>query len=201
MNQNHISSTKVTLKKVIHRKKSVILFIFKYDDKIINFLRQKSIFRWSKTLKSWYCEFTDINLKIVKKDIVPFLKFTFDKDSFNSEKLKYYKNRNLSDENKILINYYVKYLKGKKYSDSTIKTYFGFLADFIDYVQPKIISDLTNRDIEKFLEDMFVAREYGISSQRQFISAIKLFAVFYPECKIKGLELTLYFPEIGKLKN
>ncbi|UMB61433.1 tyrosine-type recombinase/integrase [Lutibacter sp. A80] len=190
MDKNYISFTTVILKKVIHRKKPVLLFTFKYDDKIINLLRQNPFFKWSKTLKGWCCDYTDENLKIVKKDVVPFLRFTFDKESFNTQKLKYYKDRKLSDKNKVLISSYVKYLKGKRYSESTVKTYFGFLADFLDYIQPKTISSLTNRDVEKFLEDSFVPRNYSISSQRQLISAIKLFAIFYPECQIKGLELT-----------
>lgn len=40
-----------------------------------------------------------------------------------------------------------------------------------------------------FLENVFVPRKYSISSQRQFISALKLFIVFSPQCKIASLEL------------
>ncbi|UMB54502.1 site-specific integrase [Lutibacter sp. A64] len=189
MNKNHISFTTVILKKVIHRKKPVLLFTFKYDDKIINLLRKKHFFKWSKTLKGWYCNYTDENLKIVKKEIIPYLKYTFDKESFNTKQLKYYKDRKLSDKNKLLISNYIKYLKGKRYSESTVKTYFTFIADFINYIQAKAISEISNRDVELFIEEVFVPRKYSISSQRQFISAIKLFNNFYPECKIESIEL------------
>jgi len=189
MIKKKISSNRVTLRKVIHRKKAILLFIFKYDDQIIEFLRSKNMFLWSNTFKSWYCQFTDENLNKVKKDIVPSLRFTFDKESFDTDKLKYFKNRKLTEKNKILIEGFEKYLFGKRYSENTIKVYVGFLADFIDYVQPKNISNLENRDVEQFLEAIFVPRKYSISSQRQFISSIKLFAVYFPECQIKGLEL------------
>ena len=62
------------------------------------------------------------------------------------------------------------------------------MADFINHSQPKPLKELTNRDVELFIEDVFVPRKYSISTQRQFISAIKLLVVFYPDCTIE-LEL------------
>ena len=86
--------------------------------------------------------------------------------------------RNISEENKTLIRNYVKYLKGKRYSESTVKTYFTFLADFINYIKDKPINTLTSRDVELFIEDIFEPRGMSISSQRQFISALKHYFVF-----------------------
>ncbi|GGK50002.1 MULTISPECIES: phage integrase N-terminal SAM-like domain-containing protein [Flavobacteriaceae] len=61
---------------------------------------------------------------------------------------------------------YVKYLQGKCYSESTIKTNFTFIADFFDYVQDIPISSITNRTVEQFIETVFVPRKYSISTYR-----------------------------------
>ena len=52
------------------------------------------------------------------------------------------------------------------------------------------MSDLTNRDIELFIETVFIKQKYSISTQRQFISAVKLFIVFEPTTQINNLQLT-----------
>ncbi|SNR37770.1 site-specific tyrosine recombinase/integron integrase [Lutibacter flavus] len=180
----------VSLIKVIHHKNESLLLTFKYNDSVINRLRALQIFKWSKSRKGWYCNYSNENIEIINKQLKPFVILNVNKNSFSPEHLKYYKNRDLSNENKIIIRSFVTYLKGKRYSESTIKTYFNFVSDFIDYIQPKPISELTNRDVEKFLEDIFAPRKYSISSQRQFISAIKLFSIFYENCKIDNLILS-----------
>lgn len=43
--------------------------------------------------------------------------------------------------------------------------------------------------MEEFIETVFIERKYSVSSQRQFISALKIFIVFYPETKINDLQL------------
>ncbi|WBX70341.1 tyrosine-type recombinase/integrase [Tenacibaculum retecalamus] len=80
-------------------------------------------------------------------------------------------------------------MRGKRYSESTVLTYFTFIADFIDFSQPAPIESLTNKNVELFIEAVFIARDYSISSQRQFISALKLFVVYYPTCNIESLTL------------
>jgi site-specific recombinase XerD len=80
-------------------------------------------------------------------------------------------------------------LKGKRYSQSTIQTYTIFVADFINFHTKTPLEELTNRDVELFIETVFIERNYSVSSQRQFISALKIFTVFYPQIKINNLSL------------
>lgn len=56
--------------------------------------------------------------------------------------------------------------------------------------QTKIsLEETTNRDVELFIEKVFIERDYSISSQRQFISALKIFTAFHPVTKINDLTL------------
>ena len=179
------------LKKVLHRNKLRLLLIFPYNNAIISKVKNIEGYSWSQTLKGWYTNYNTKNIDFIKQTLKNDVVFKLDDSVYNmSLKVKTKrKPREISEENKEIIRAYTKYLKGKCYSESTVKTYFTFVADFFDYIKDTPISTLNNRDIEKFLEDVFIPRKYSISTHRQFISAIKLFKAFYPECKIEEIEL------------
>ncbi len=81
------------------------------------------------------------------------------------------------------------YLKGKRYSKSTIQTYTFFIADFVNFHTAIELENLTNRNVEEFIEIVFMERSYSIGSQRQFISALKIFTIFCPHTQINNLNL------------
>lgn len=180
----------VNAKKTIHRKKVVLLVTFDYNDTVINHIRSIKKFTWSQTKRGWVCPFSEDVVKklqqLLQNDAI--LKI----DDSITKKL-YHRGvkteRNLTEDNKEIIRNYVKYLRGKRYSESTVMSYFTFIADFIDYSQPTPIKLLTNRSVELFIEDVFIARKYSVSSQRQFISGLKLFIAFYPNCSIDSVIL------------
>lgn len=98
-------------------------------------------------------------------------------------------NRILSREQRKLLNGFYLYLKGKRYSMSTVKTYSYLVADLISYYHSRDPVDLSNRDVETFIEQIYISRQLSISTQRQFISALKLFVTYFPECKVDEMEL------------
>lgn len=174
----------IFLEQKSHKKELKLLLKFEYNNTLINLIRKLKDARWSKTLNSWHVNFTQENIALVTqtfKDITP----------INSDKLpkKELFKRDLTDIEKILLNDFYLYLKGKRYSPSTLQTYTFFVADFINFHTNKPLDELTNRDVELFIEKVFIERNYSVSSQRQFISALKLFIVFYPQTKINDLIL------------
>ena len=182
--------TTVEIKKILHKKEAVLVIRFPYNDGINAILKSLKVYYWSKTLKSWVTSYSDEKLSEVKINLKNNATFILDDSLYKSLYQRGVKTeRSLTEGNKQLIRTYVSYLKGKRYSESTVRTYFTFIADFIDYIQPKHLVDLTNRDVELFIEEIFIIRGYSISSQRQFISALKLFVTFYPECQIEALLL------------
>ena len=179
------------LKKVTHRKKIQLLLIFPYNDLLKDKIKAIRGFAWSQTLKGWYIEYSSKNIDFVKQKLKNDVVFKLDDSIYNlSLKVRTTrKPRVISEVNTTVINAYIKYLKGKCYSESTVKTYVTFIADFFDYIKDTPLETLTNRDVEKFIENVFIPRKYSISTHRQFFSAIKLFKAFYPECNIHELEL------------
>lgn len=165
-------------------KKSLLLVKFKYNDYLINSLRKIPAASWNRSLKSWCLLDSKENLTLI---LATFKDIT----SIDTSKLlkKDVFKRNLNDFQRELLNNFYLFLKGKRYSKSTIQTYTYFIADFVSFNTNTSLEKLTNRHVELFFEKVFVERNYSISTQRQFISALKLFILFYPKILINDLEL------------
>jgi len=70
---------------------------------------------------------------------------------------------------------YIRYLKSKRYSENTIKTYSDAIQLFLRYFHSKSIEEISNEDIIAFNNDYILANKYSSSYQNQFVNAVKLF--------------------------
>ncbi|WP_087522598.1 site-specific tyrosine recombinase/integron integrase [Polaribacter sp. SA4-12] len=179
-----IKLPEIFLEQKVHRRKPQLLLKFEYNDTLIGLLRKTEGALWSSTLKSWYIPDSKENLDIILntfKDIT----------AINTNKIskKVIFKRNLTEDQKKLLNNFFLYLRGKRYSESTIQTYTFFVADFVNFHTETPLTELSNRDVELFIEKVFLERKYSVSTQRQFISALKIFIVFHPHTKINNLIL------------
>ena len=174
----------IFLEEKIHRKNNQLLIKFDYDETLISLVRTVNGASWSKSLKAWYLISNAENLSIILKLFKNISKVDVSKIS---KKIPF--KRDLTDEQKKLLNQFYLFLKGKRYSQSTIQTYTFFIADFINFHTKTPLAELTNRAVELFIETVFMERNYSVSSQRQFISALKIFTVFCPQTKIHNLAL------------
>ncbi len=180
----------IVLKKAIHRNNIQLLLLFSYNENLISKIKNIGGYKWSKTLRAWYIDFSSKNVNTAMQVLKNDATLKLDATIYKSITIKLgRKNREISEDKKEVLRQYIRYLEGKCYSKSTVKTYFTFIADFFDYLKDTPLDTLTNKDVEKFIEDIFIPRKYSISTHRQFISAIKLFKVFYPNCKIEEIEL------------
>ncbi|MGB6267613.1 MAG: tyrosine-type recombinase/integrase [Olleya sp.] len=182
----------VTLSPSYYKKNHQVKIGFKYNEDLIAILRDVPKAIWSRTLKSWYIKNTPENLqllfKVFKGHANVDAKAIFNK-SMPMHQFPEKRIRNLTNLNRNLLNGYYKYLKGKRYSQSTVDTYTQQIADFIEYYNQKDVNILNNRDVELFIETVYIKRNYSISTQRQFISALKLFIVYCPNTLISELKL------------
>ncbi|QCE40888.1 tyrosine-type recombinase/integrase [Psychroserpens sp. NJDZ02] len=189
----------ITLSRIYFKKTHQIKISFKYNDQLKTILNAIPKAYWSQTLNSWYIKNNPENLKLLFSEFEDLTAINA-KDVFDtSMPLHQYPDkriRKISKDNRLILNNFYKYLKGKRYSVSTINTYTQLIADFIEYHNEKDTEALTNRDVELFIETIYIKRNYSISTQRQFISALKLFIVFYPRIQIN--EITLARPKKSK---
>ncbi len=167
-----------------HRKELRLLLRFDYNDTLISLIKKLPKAAWSKTLQCWHIIYSEENTALAIKTFKELT--TVNTDKLPKKKLF---RRNLNDQQKQLLNNFYLYLKGKRYSKSTVQTYTFFVADFVNFHTEKPLEELTNRDVELFLEKVFIERNYAVSTQRQFISALKIFIIFHPQTKINELVL------------
>ncbi|MGA1226396.1 MAG: tyrosine-type recombinase/integrase [Tamlana sp.] len=183
----------IVLKPKFHRNSNQILIQFEYNETLIKQVRTIPNATWSQSLKSWFIKNNPSNLKLIFSTFKNYAhvnsKPLFEKPEKKPKVFPIKKERQLSLENKNLLNNFYKYLRGKRYSDNTVKTYSFFIADFMEFNNHRNLATLNNKDVELFIEKVFIDRKYAISTQRQFISAVKLFIAFYPESEIRDLEL------------
>ena len=106
-----------------------------------------------------------------------------------SQQNKTSKNRQLNTANRSLLNGFYRYLQGKRYSKSTVNTYTYLIADLVEFYNDKPTDQLSNRDVELFIEQTILKKNYALSTHRQFISALKHFCMYYPKCNIEDLKL------------
>lgn len=180
----------ITVTNITHHGSYKIGLSFRYNQKLIDRTRSIKNTRWSKSKNLWHLPFTNDNLSKLDfyfKDIAT-LKYKLTKHPAHLPKVK--PKRHFTNAQRTLLNGYYKFLRGRRYSNSTVKTYTYFIADFVWYYRDKPLNLIDTNDVYFFTESFFLKGNYSISSQRQFISALKLFIVFEPSLKIDNLELT-----------
>lgn len=180
------------LSKIRHQNRDCIAMSFAYEDKLVQLARSINNCTWSKSKRVWYVNHSDRSLKNVQRIFQGHVTFKIAEDlkqKVPEAKRQPGETRNLTKAQRHVLNGFYLYLRGKRYSKSTLDTYSMLVADFIAFHYNKAFTDLNNRDVELFIEDVYIARNYSISTQRQFISALKLFILYHPETKIASIEL------------
>ena len=111
--------------------------------------------KWSQSLKCWHIPDTPENR----------IRF----------KIESGLQQNLNIEKDIKIEEFRRWLKSKRYSDNTIKTYCEALKTFLYYFKEKPVGTINNQDIISFNNDYIILKKLSSSYQNQVVNAIKLF--------------------------
>jgi integrase/recombinase XerD len=163
---------------VNHRGSQIILLKFPYNKKLIALAKQLPGTSFSNTYKSWYVPFSievthqikEIFTGIVKIDARP-LKEKMAKNKALPEKTVV----ELSDEAQEGLKKFRSWMKSRRYSENTIKTYCEALTTFLKYFNAKALSGISNEDIITFNNEYILKNGFSASFQNQVVNAIKLF--------------------------
>ncbi|MDB9827948.1 site-specific integrase [Flavobacteriaceae bacterium] len=90
----------------------------------------------------------------------------------------------ISKEKQLVYSEFISFLKGKRYSESTLKVYGHFVYCFLKHTDNKPLELLDENDVRLFIETSVGILNYAVSTHRQMVSALKHFAYFYPACAI-----------------
>jgi integrase/recombinase XerD len=111
--------------------------------------------KWSQSLKCWHIPDTPENR----------IRFKIESGI----------QQNLNIEKDIKIEAFRRWLKSKRYSDNTIKTYCEALKTFLYYFSEKSFKDINNQDFISFNNNYILKNKLSNSYQNQVVNAIKLF--------------------------
>lgn len=171
--------TTITLDKVKHRGKEVLLLKFPYNFQLQTITRQLPDAAWSNTHKAWHTPFSVETLHEVKKLFTD--KAIIDagilKEKLAKEKTAPpdIKEHLFTEEAKSKIEKYKSWMRSKRYSESTIGTYSDALKTFLKFYSDKNISEITNEDVIEFNNKYILTNNLSASFQNQVVNAIKLF--------------------------
>lgn len=156
----------ILLERVNHRKQFRLLVRFSFDDTLKHLVKQLEGALWSFSLKSWHVNDTPENLAKV---------YTLFNGKAEIDDTLLVAIVKLSAEAEEKINVFISWLKSKRYSPNTIKTYVDAIKSFLKFYANKPISEITNQDVIKFNNEYILANNYSASFQNQVVNAIKLF--------------------------
>lgn len=178
----------IVLKSKYYNKAEQILICFEYNTAIINVVRRIPHRKWSSHLQCWHVPRSNDALATIKSICSQYS--IDDTELIKTPKIHTEHHiKFLTPEQRLLLNNFYKYLRGKRYSASTVDTYTHLIADFLAYNYKRIPADLTIQSIEHYIEDIYIKRSYSISKQRQFISALKIFKNYYPLIAFESIAL------------
>jgi integrase/recombinase XerD len=177
----------ITLASFMHHKQKCISLSFAYSFKVKQYIKNGQGVKWSKTFGCFYV----LDLGSNRALLAGYLQaggYTVKTTSIthrqhaseDAPKSKY----DLSQEKQLVYTEFISFLKGKRYSESTLKVYGHFVCCFLKHTDNKPLELLDENDVRLFIETSVGILNYAVSTHRQMVSALKHFAYFYPACAI-----------------
>lgn len=142
-------------KLVKHRGKSRIAVLFDKDIQLIARIKQLEDARWSSSKKYWH-------LPDNKENRARFKITTTEKNL-------------LDPKTSAEISKFSNWLRSRRYSDNTIKTYCEALKSFLIFFDDKMPEAITNDDVILYNNDFILKNNLSFSYQNQIVNAIKLY--------------------------
>jgi integrase/recombinase XerD len=162
-------------KAIVHKKEKRIAVWFPKDASSIERIKLLDDAKWSKTLNAWHLPDSALNRERFK--IEPEVEF-------NLEKIE-------------ALQTFEKYLKTKRYSLNTIKTYTDSLKSFLVFYNNKPTESINNEDVVNYYDQYIIKNQLSSSYQNQIINAIKLYFRIVKETAIHIEKI--YRPKTEKL--
>ncbi|WP_276976481.1 site-specific tyrosine recombinase/integron integrase [Flavobacterium filum] len=138
-----------------HKGEKRIIVEFEKNDELIKRIKAIEGSKWSRSLRSWHVPDTSENRIRFKLE-------TKTQQELNDVKLE-------------KVELFKQWLKSKRYSENTTKTYSEAIKVFLYYFKEKAIEEIKNQDIVDFNNDYILKNHFSNSYQNQVVNAIKLF--------------------------
>lgn len=138
---------------ITHKKEKRIAVYFDKDPDLIARIKKLEGVRWSATLKAWHLP---------------------DKEGYRQQ-FGLMAQVVLTNEHNAKLTEFERWLKSKRYSDNTIKTYTEALKSFLLHHHTKPVNMLNENDLIAYNNDFILKNKLSSSYQNQIVNAVKLF--------------------------
>jgi len=138
-----------------HNSQKVIFITFERNLEQQQEIKSLVDSKWSQTKRSWYTLDTESNREL----------FNLQPHSYSQPSVEGIKH----------LQKFTYWLKSKRYSENTIKTYKEALKTFLIFYNTKDIAAITNEDVVNFNNEYILKNNLSHSYQNQLVNAIKLY--------------------------
>lgn len=198
-----------------HRGKFRLFLHFEYRPEIIRLIKSELLGRWSKTHGAWYVEDHDemidrikslcrgklwYNLRDMNKHLdeasLNYLKKI--RSPTNQGKKRLYPGLGV---NETIFEQYIKLLKSRGYSKSTIGSYSTTIRRLCEYYKHRLVTSLGSTEIQQFLSAEIFDKARSNSFHRQVIGALRLLYKDRTDIDFNLMESLVYPKKHRKLPN
>ena len=142
-------------KLITHKFEKRIAVFFEKNQLLIERMRAIKGSRWSQSRKCWHVPDTEENRNRFKI-VVPIL-------------------RHPSADGNVQLKKFDQWLRSKRYSENTIKTYSEALKMFLTFFNDKLATEISNEDLILYNNEYILKNKLSASFQNQIVNAIKLY--------------------------
>eukprot|EP01093_Parvamoeba_rugata_P002083 TRINITY_DN12609_c0_g1_i1.p1 TRINITY_DN12609_c0_g1~~TRINITY_DN12609_c0_g1_i1.p1 ORF type:complete len:402 (-),score=48.42 TRINITY_DN12609_c0_g1_i1:84-1289(-) len=182
---------KIILSKLHHNNDNQVAIGFEYNKETKAIVKAVEGVKWSQTHKTFYVLYSKNTIYTLFSYFrshgyyVDYDEFRKPKENTYTPVKKIKPSHSMAEmfaslplNFKELLKGYTGFFKGKRLSQSTVRTYGYFVLRFMDYYKPKAIESIQKKDIDHFFEIVLAGENFSISSHRQCVSALKYFISF-----------------------
>lgn len=169
----------ILLERVLHRGDKRVKLIFDFDATIMNILDTIDDARWSRTMNCWHVPFDESCIDKLRSVFEGKARLVDMTNEGNSKKLL-----PPNDDHIKHFNRFKQFLKNRRYSEQTIKTYTQRIFDFLSFYGSKNIVLIDNEDVQYYNYHRIVKLGLSTVVQNQFMAALNLFLATVHETKI-----------------
>ena len=164
----------ITLEPFTHNSKSCIAIKFPYNFEAKEYIKKINGVYWINTHRTFYIYFDEVSLEDIKNYITKG-GFQILNDTSKNKIPRFSKGVKielspLNQEKTTVYRHFLEFLKGKRFSESTIASYGGFILEFLRFTGEKPVNELNENDVRHYIEWAVSTLNYAISTHRQMVT-------------------------------
>ncbi|MCG9910195.1 MAG: tyrosine-type recombinase/integrase [Flavobacteriales bacterium] len=156
-----------------HHGCEVLSLSFPYNRVLIEEVKKLPEVKWSASKRVWLMPFAPQIIETVKSKLGHMVQI--DDSEAQKKASRMQRKEQVRNTYSGKLERYTQWLKSKRYSVNTIKTYTEAVSVFLKYMDGKPVEEITQGDIIRFNNEYILKNGYSASYQNQVVNGLKLF--------------------------